>query len=397
MKTLSLLFLALICALVCPNAYAEEKKYFTNRIEELEKRVKQLESKKPPRPSTSPALRGLPSGSSSATGFSRFFNPAISINGLLLGTYADQGRSDSSREVKTGMKVQEVELQFTANVDSYILGNLTIAFEDDEVEIEEVIASLIVTNSLAFQAGKFFTPFGKHNLLHTHRFPFIDAPLINKEILGDEGINEVGVSTSLLLPTTWFSEITLQVLEGDNSLFSGPLNDDFLYLAHWKNLIELTEELTAELGGSFAYGKNSLASGPYNSTTLAGANMTFKWRPAGRELYRTLIWQSEFINSSREVDKKGLYTSLRYHFNRRWWVQGRYDFLTVPRDAVSDDEDRDIAQTKNRYTGLLAFVPSEFSTLRLQYNFLDSSVAENEHQVLLQLNFTIGSHPAHAY
>ncbi|GJL79837.1 MAG: hypothetical protein NPINA01_28260 [Nitrospinaceae bacterium] len=392
MKSLNLFSLVLLCVLMGSNASAEDKKYFKNRIEQLENRVKQLESEKSQKASPSGSERA--SGSTTATGISRYFNPAISVNGLLLGTYTNRGRNDASREVKTGMKIQEVEMRFTANIDSYLTGDLTIAFEGDEVEIEEIIASLLVTNNLAFRAGKFFTPFGKHNLLHTHNFPFIDAPLINEEILGEEGINEVGVGASVLLPTPWFSEVNLQILEGDNALFSGPLNDDFLYLAHWKNLIDLTRELTAELGGSFAYGRNDLITGPYNHTTLAGADMTFKWKPAGREKYRTLIWQTEFMNSSKNIDKKGIYTLVQHQFARRWWVQGRYDFLTLPRDAVGGGE---VKQDKHRYAGLLAFVLSEFSALRLQYSFLDSSIAENEHQVLLQLNFTFGSHPAHSY
>ena len=395
MKFLKILFFGLVCTLISSNTSAEEIKYFQNRIEKLEKRVKELESKKSLKPSSSRTRRGFSSGSSTATGFSRYFNPAISVNGLLLGTYTDQGRDDSSREVKTGMEIQELELRFTANIDSYLHGDLTIAFEGDEIEIEEIIASLLVTKNLSFRAGKFFTPFGKHNLLHTHAFPFIDAPLINEEILGEEGINEVGVGIALLLPTPWFSEINLLFLEGENSLFSGQLNDDFLYMAHWKNLVDLSDELTAELGASFAYGRNDLVAGPYNYTTLAGVDLTFKWKPSGRELYRTLIWQTEFIHSSREVDKKGIYTLLQYQFARRWWVQGRYDFFTIPRDAVGGGGE--VAQDKNRYAVLLAFAPSGFSALRLQYNFLDQSIFENEHQVLLQLNFTFGSHPAHKY
>jgi hypothetical protein len=395
MKSLTILLLVLACVLMGTNVSAEEKKYFQNRIEKLENRVKELESEKSRTPSPTQVPRGLSSGSSTATGISRAFNPAISVNGLFLGTYVNEGRNDSSREVKTGLEIQEVELRFTANIDSYLHGDLTIAFEGDEVEIEEIIASLLVTNNLSLRVGKFFTPFGKHNLLHTHAFPFIDAPLINEEILGEEGINEVGIGAALLLPTPWFSEVDLLFLEGENPLFDSALNDDFLYLAHWKNLLDLSDELTAELGGSFAYGRNDLVSGPYNSTTLAGADLTFKWKPSGRELYRTLIWQTEFIHSSRDVVKQGIYTLLQYQFARRWWVQGRYDFFNIPRNAAGGGSE--VAEEKNRYSALLSFAPSEFSALRLQYNFLDQSLADNEHQVLLQLNFTFGSHPAHAY
>ena len=46
---------------------------------------------------------------------------------------------------------------------------------------------------------------------------------------------------------------------------------------------------------------------------------------------------------------------------------------------------------------LLAYVPSEFSALRLQYDHRNNGMRADEHKILLQLNFTIGAHPAHAY
>jgi hypothetical protein len=394
MKVLNLLFLALFCALICTNAYAKEKEYFKNRIEVLEKRVKQLESEK-----TKPKADFFQTSNprlpmSSRLGNSRAFNPAISVNGLLLGTYTNEGRNDSSRETKTGLSVQEVELRLSSSIDTYLNGVLTIAFEGDEVEIEEAFATLIVTGDLSLTAGRFFAPFGKHAQLHTHAFPFIDAPLVVENILGEEGLNEVGLGLAWLLPTPWYSEIYLVVLEGDNPLFNGALNDDLLYFTRWKNLFDISDELTMEMGGSFAYGRNELGSGPYDTTQVSGADLTFKWRPAGRERYRTLIWQSEFISSSRDVDKKGVYSLAQFQFARRWWIQGRYDYYTIPRDQVGGTE---VKQTQQRYSALLAFVMTEFSAVRLQYNRLNTLVAEDEHQVFLQLNFTFGSHPAHAY
>jgi hypothetical protein len=48
---------------------------------------------------------------------------------------------------------------------------------------------------------------------------------------------------------------------------------------------------------------------------------------------------------------------------------------------------------------LFAYVPSEFSALRLQYAAFraDEGGAALEHEVFLQAVVSIGSHPAHAY
>ena len=76
---------------------------------------------------------------------------------------------------------------------------------------------------------------------------------------------------------------------------------------------------------------------------------------------------------------------MQLQHSRRWWIQGRYDLLGV---ATGGND--------SRLSGLVAFVPSEFSALRLQYSQLDED-GDIVHQLLLQLNFTVGSHPAHRY
>jgi predicted component of viral defense system (DUF524 family) len=49
-----------------------------------------------------------------------------------------------------------------------------------------------------------------------------------------------------------------------------------------------------------------------------------------------------------------------------------------------------------RASFMLAFVPSEFSALRFQTSYVDTP-EDQFVEYLLQLNFIIGSHPAHNY
>jgi hypothetical protein len=106
------------------------------------------------------------------------------------------------------------------------------------------------------------------------------------------------------------------------------------------------------------------------------------------------VWQTEYLGSWQETgtttpdeNKGGIYSYLQYQFLERWWVQGRYDYFGLHRSAGINE--------KHRYSVLMGFVPSEFSALRLQYSFLDDIL--DEHQLILQLNFSLGSHPAHLY
>jgi hypothetical protein len=390
------------------------------RMKRMERRMKKLEGKPlgtpgsgitdptAPSPGTSAsqvpatARGGRATGSSAdsafstATGLSRTFNPAISINGLFQGTYRSRDNDDPNAEVKTGLKVQEIELQFSANVDKWLNANIRFTFEDDEFEIEEAFADVLLLDRFALRAGQFFTHFGKHNLLHQHQFPFIDAPLVNQEIFGDEGLLEVGAGLNYLVPLPWYSELIFEFLEGENeNLFNAPLNDDFAYLIHSKNLWDLDEDTTLELGGSYVTGRNGATGGAANSQSqAAGANLTVKWKPAQRLRYQTLVWQTEYLGSWQEMgtgtpdeNKGGIYSYLQYQFQERWWIQGRYDYFGLHRSTGLNE--------KHRYTALVGYVPSEFSALRLQYSFLDD--LRDEHQLVLQLNFSLGSHPAHLY
>jgi hypothetical protein len=405
-----------------PSALEEIPEYIEmkERVKRMERRIKKLEGQPLGTPgsgitdptaaapvTSSSQIPATPRGEratgssadsafSTATGLSRTFNPAISVNGLFQGTYRSRENDNPNAEVKTGLNVQEIELQFSANVDKWLRANIRFTFEDDEFEIEEAFVDVLLINRLAIRAGQFFTHFGKHNLLHQHQFPFIDAPLINQEIFGDEGLLEEGAGLSFLVPVPWYSELIFEFLEGSNeSIFNAPLNDDFAYLFHTKNLWDLDEDTTLEMGGSYVTGRNGTSGGAANSQSqAAGANLTVKWKPAQRLRYQTLVWQTEYLGAWQETglaspdeNKGGIYSYLQYQFKERWWLQGRYDYFGLHRSAGINE--------KHRYSALVGYVPSEFSGLRLQYSFLDD--LRDEHQLILQLNFSLGSHPAHLY
>jgi hypothetical protein len=334
---------------------------------------------------------------------SRAFNPAISINGLFLGGYSssvDTTNALTGLNFENGFNLQEAEFRFVSDVDPYFRADMTLAIDrEGDIELEEGFVTSnqlpgeVMPRGASLKAGKFYTEFGKHNLLHTHRFPFIDRPLVSEAAFGDEGLNEPGIGGNYLLPTPWFSEITFQGLQGDNpNLFrlSSGEKAQGAYLGHLKSFFDLSDETSLEFGQSYVGGRNT-GSG---YSQAAGVDLTLKWRPLDRALDRALIWQNEYIFFSVDEDGKnvqnngGLYSSLQYRLSRRWWLQGRYDLLGVPntKDGL-----------KNRWTILAALVPSEFSALRLQYSRTAQERGRDINEVYVQLNFTMGSHPAHEY
>ncbi|MEK7357765.1 MAG: hypothetical protein AAB250_15035 [Bdellovibrionota bacterium] len=274
----------------------------------------------------------------------------------------------------------------------------TAPTREPKFEAEEAFAESTSLPVVTIKVGKFKAALGKHNLLHTHAFPFIDAPLANAKLLGGEGINDVGASTSALLPTSWFSEITLQGLTGKSEgldYFNSDSPNDTVGVLHLKNLWDLSDDLTFELGLSGASGRNSNMA----LTNFHGADLTLKWRPNGSK-ERALIWTTESLRreynqSAAEERDTSIASWLQYQASLRWWVQVRADYLEARQQDPAATSPLPEAQRK--YSALVGFVPTEFSAIRLQYDRLSDGAVDDEQRVLLQMNYSIGAHPAHAY
>ena len=358
---------------------------------------------------------------SAGFGLSRDYNPAMGASLLLGGGWLSRDLeksrlSEGVRELmgRTGISFQEAEVSMAAAVDPYFRADLIIAIHNHDgafaVDIEEGFVTTLFLRGVTFRAGKFYIPFGRHNALHAHAFPFIDSPLPNRVFFGEEGLNEAAVEASVLLPLPWFVEWSVDLANGDNGvLFASRRSRDLAFSTRLHTLVELSDSTTLEFGGSYVVGCN--VAGGWSH--VAGGDLTLKWRPEGRELYHQIVWQSEYIRLMRtgphpvlplsladgeEVDATlegqvevasglgGFYSHLAAQVAQRFWVEGRFDAMGYPRG--------DGGQRLHRVSGLLAFVPSEFSAIRLQYSWLKEEAA---HALMVQLSVGIGAHPAHGY
>lgn len=389
-----------------------------------------------------PARPASAEGGSTATGLSRAFNPAIGANGLFLATYTDRDAGDEDGHdhgsaFDTGLRIQEVEIGLRAVVDPYMRAQFTLAMHGvDEIEIEEFYAQTTsLPKGFGILAGKTYLPFGKHNRLHTHAFPFIDGPLIHSALLGGHGLNDTGLQLSYLVPLPWFSETTVAaVYPGHESPFAAEDEEDLVYVANWRNLWDLADSTTFELGTSWAgaqvtheaveglttpFGhlhheealtdENGCAAGLH----FVGADVTVKHVSTR---YRSWDVSVEYlqglgvIDDNLEMQYGGITGYGRFQLSRRWWVQARGDFLGIPmkeadeadhhdHEGEKEDEEGHLEDGDNpwRASGMVACVLTEFTALRLQYDHIDRIVVEPEDRVMLQLNITFGAHPAHSY
>lgn len=347
--------------------------------------------------------------STGALSVSNQFNPAISVNGLFLASGDTEEHEEEvvplpeedehGHGIQRGLSIQEVEVQFLANVDPYFSANLILALPGGEgIELEEgyVIPS-VQPFGFAARLGKMKAPFGRENTLHTHALPFVDRALVSEAVFGDEGLNEAGVEISYLAPLPFYTLLTGAVYEGANEgLFAGDEQEDLVGFGALKSVIDLSADATVEVGGSFA-GGNNLDGG---LSQVGGGHVLFKWRPAAAARTRSASLGGEVIYAHRASrifapgvpaarNIGGAVGYAQVQLAQRWHLGARFDHLGFPADD---------AGIHRRGSAIVVFAPTEFSALRLQGSVLD----EAGHDELvyaghLQLNFTIGAHPAHQY
>jgi len=399
------------------------QKSLEERLEELERRIRELESararpaaKAPEKqPEEVPDLEALLAEQQAAApapvesfagGLGRAFqtfNPDISVIGDFLLHYDNREGAALDDE----FLFRELELGFSGYVDPYARADafLGIHKEQDHGEgyhlhLEEAYLTLLTLPwDLQAKLGKFKAGFGKVNPQHLHALPWVEYPLVIRNFFGDEGLAGEGASLSWLVPNPWdrYIELTYQVFNNDNPhLFAGEAADDFVHLVHLKNFFDLSERSTLEVGLSGATAPNDAAHGG-SRTWVEGLDLTYKWRPPERGLYKSFLWQTELLAAQKDLqasreDSWGMFSAVEHQFARRWRAGARYDFSQQPDRA---------GRQENAWSLYLTFTQSEYCFWRLayQYSARNFPVAgdRQDHQLFLQLNFGLGPHRAHTY
>jgi hypothetical protein len=339
-------------------------------------------------------------GSGTTTGTSNLMNPALSLNGLFAGQTSDE-RDGSD---VNGLRMQEVELHASSIVDPFWSADIIVAVETNEladgydvgVEVARVDATSL-PYGLGLRMGKFFMPFGKHSPLHTHQFPFVESPLAVRSLLGD-GFTDAGVQMAYPAPLPWYSDVFVYGVDGSTEMFDNA-DRDIVWGARWINLWDLGDETTLEAGGSYCDGPGDAAMmGRTGRYGVSGVDLTIKWVDMTSSHGPALTIQGELLVADSESgDPMGWYALAQYRVSHNWWVgatHGRVELdggVTTDAGGLLSDE---VWESKVNLT----YVPSEFSALRAEVGYFDDRIGDrDELRASIQLNFTIGSHPAHSY
>jgi hypothetical protein len=320
---------------------------------------------------------------------SKVFNPDIAAIGDFIGV---AGKSPGGGE--PSLEMHESELSFQAVVDPYARADFFLTFGPDEVGVEEAFITFpTLPGGFLTKVGKMRDAFGKIDSTHNHVLPFIDRPLVSKNLLGGEdALADAGISVARLIPNPWiFLEATGQVYQGNSNIFKAPTRGDLAYVGHLRAYQDLGESTNVDLGGSIAYGHNGVTAD--TTTRLLGVDATLRWRPLRRSIYTHLLLRGEVTWSRREqlpvtVDAVGGYGFLEYQFGRRWFAGVRYD----------NSERADVPGLRD--TGgsfVLTYWPSEFSQVRGQYRHTSFGEGNKADEFLFQFIYAIGAHGAHPF
>ena len=337
--------------------------------------------------------------------------------------------------VVRGFTLPNSEISLDGAVDPYFKGFSSIVFKLDSegetgVELEEVyFLTTSLPGNLQVKGGQFFTEFGRQNPQHPHSWAFVDQPLVLNRIFGPEGLRSQGARVSWLAPTSWYSEAMLSVLNSaGGTTFSFRSDEsaeihggvpaersvrrlqDLLFVPRIATSFDLTNTQVLLVGVSAAFGSNS--SGPRANTQIYGADVYWKWKSAtAQQGFPFVSWQTEVLSRRYEAAERvsaddpavtlfaetlidrGFYSQLLWGIKPRWVAGLRGEFASGSNTAF----DSQLRTDRLRLSPNLTWYPTEFSKLRLQYNYDHREGLGGDHSVWLQFEFLLGAHAAHKF
>jgi hypothetical protein len=364
-------------------------------------------------PAPAPAPQGQPEGAKGGNPFARvLLLPDISAIGTFAGAYDgyDVNRL-SPRDGPYGPAgkptplFRELELGLQSVIDPYLRGDVFISFTPSEVAVEEAYATTLgLPAGLQLRAGKLFSPFGRLNQQHPHVWDFIDAPLALNRLLADEVLSGPGVDASWLAPLPWFAELSVA---GQGTSPTPTVEDPGERLTGVARLLQyfnLGDVTTVGVGLSAA--RRSEATGAFRD--LGGADVYVKFRRAASRASVSL--QGEIVTV--KVTDPGTPAQLKEAmpllvsavargrqtggYAQLFWRPGphlgygvRYDQAPSAGEAAPGDE--------RRYSAVATWYASEFQRLRIQATYDTRPASQDGVEVLVGLEFIMGSHGAHPF
>ncbi len=343
-------------------------------------------------------------------------------------------RGDHDPAVR-GFTIPNVELSLDGAVDPYFRGFASIVYKlgptgETGVELEEAyFLTTSLPGNLQLRGGQFFTEFGRQNPQHPHAWSFVDQPLVLNRMFGPDGLRSQGARLSWLVPTSWYTEAMVSVLNSTGGTTFSFRSDesaeihggepvtrpvhrlqDLLIVPRLTTSVDLTPTQTLLVGVSAAFGPNN--SGPDARTLIYGADLYWKWKSATASAgFPFVSWQAEALfrryDATQRVSAtdstvtlpeerltdRGMYAQLLWGIKPRVVAGLRGDFVSGKTGAFASE----LRADRYRLSPNVTWYPTEFSKVRLQYNYDDRKGFGIDHSLWLQFEFILGAHAAHKF
>lgn len=334
-----------------------------------------------------------------------------------------------------GFTIPNIELTFDGAVDPYFKGFANIVYKindraESDVELEEAyVISTAIPGNLQIKAGQYFAEFGRQNNQHPHAWSFVDEPLIMNRLFGPDGMRGQGARVSWLAPTPFYTEATLGVMNSlggtmysfrsdESSDIHGGVpverdvkkGSDLVVIPRLATSFDLTSTQTIVLGVSGAFGPNN--SGQDTQSQIYGADLYWKWKSdhaaAG---FPFVSLQAEAMARSYDAAQRTSAADAAVTLpsetlkDRGWYAQALWGIkprIIAGLRAESANGDSasfngELRQQRFRLSPNFTIYPSEFSKIRLQYNYDDRKGVGRDNSLWLQFEFIMGAHAAHKF
>lgn len=336
-------------------------------------------------------------------------NPDISLIGDIRAfSHNDATRPTEKNELNLNMP--EMEIVVAGYLNPYARADAVLAWEDgSNAEVEELYATILrgLPLNLNLRAGKYRLEFGRLNSVHPHAYSFVNQPLPHTEFFGEEGLNDMAIRASFVIPTgKLYTELMGAILKGDVLGAEEESGEEALakvartaeeetrikpgYLARLATSAAVSEN--AELAGGI-----SVVTAEFNDfaqlrATIAGFDLKYKWRPNRNT---SLTIEGEGLSNHRElgegetVTSYGGYGYLDYRCHQKYNVGSIFEY-------TQGAYDNNVHTT--RIGGFFGFAPiEETSLLRLVGNWTTPSEGDGFWTATLQFVFSLGPHQPHNF
>lgn len=348
-------------------------------------------------------------------------NPEISVTGDFLFS----SRQDSTSDQSSDFNFRTLGIHIESWLDPYTRFKAAIPVTEDNASLGEGYITLYnLADDINLTFGKFRQQFGVVNRWHKHGLDQVDFPLALRQVFGNGGLNQSGVSIDWIMPPEdqASQQLTFQVTDGSNDrLFGENTHNRPSLLAHYKNYRDLSKDTYLEYGLSGLMGWNdewimadTSIRDSRKMTTVLGADLSVLWEPTDQMRYRNIEWRSEAYlldkrllapdgSGADNINAWGLYSYLQSKISRTVDIGIRADYFRPDSKGYADSSLSPLAVTgDNPYMWqigpYITWWQSPFVKFRVEYNHAEGHGIDVPRDVIwLQAVFAAGPHKHERY